>query len=46
VALGKGTVITAWERRTEIGALERAVSKSPLLKGPSSISKEAKERFP
>lgn len=32
--------------RTKMGALKRAVSKSLLLRGPSTISKEAKERFP
>jgi len=46
VALGKGTAITVWEMRTDMGALKRAVSKSLLLRGPSTISKEAKERFP
>jgi len=43
---GEGTFVTAWKRRTEIGALKRAVSKSPLLRGLSAISKEAKDRFP
>jgi hypothetical protein len=42
----KGTTVTVWERRREMKALKKAVSRSLLLGGLFTISKEAKERFP
>jgi len=44
--LGHGTTIRAWERRNESVDINRAISHSPLLRGPSAFSKEANERFP
>jgi hypothetical protein len=45
-AMGNGTVVTVWESRTVIGAFKRAVSWSPLLRGPSASTKEKKDRLP
>lgn len=43
--LGHGTTIRAWERRNESVDIKRAINHSPLLRGPSTFSKEANERF-
>jgi len=45
-ALGNGTVITVWGRRMEVVVPERFVSLSALLRGPYTVFREAKERFP